>query len=213
MLPLGAWIALVLLGVLYLNTKLKPHGRIVISRHGKPALDRTVGPKLTWREYVDWWAQYEAGSLLEPQSAPDTLREVVSNCDIVVSSSRPRAIQSAQKATGLTSFEQSDLFIEANLPPPMLTGLRFLPKTWNVLSRIAWAFGHALDGESVTEAKARAEHAAQDLVRKAEQGDVYLAAHGWFNRMMRPELKRQGFKCIRDGGDSYWSFRVYERSK
>ena len=25
-----------------------------------------------------------------------------------------------------------------------------------------------------------------------------------------PELKKLGWKCVRDGGDSYWSFRVYE---
>jgi len=28
--------------------------------------------------------------------------------------------------------------------------------------------------------------------------------------MMRPELKRLGWRCVADGGDKYWSFRVYE---
>ena len=41
-------------------------------------------------------------------------------------------------------------------------------------------------------------------------GGVALFAHGWFNRMLRPELKRQGWTCVRDGGDGYWSWRRYE---
>jgi hypothetical protein len=28
--------------------------------------------------------------------------------------------------------------------------------------------------------------------------------------MLRPELRRLGWTCVQDGGDSYWSFRVYE---
>ena len=55
-----------------------------------------------------------------------------------------------------------------------------------------------------------AHRAAQKLHEASVDTKVYLAAHGWFNRMLRPELKKLGWKCVRDGGDSYWSFRVYE---
>ena len=102
------------------------------------------------------------------------------------------------------------VFNEAPLPPPLLPGVRYLPKTWNILARAAWLNGHALDGESVKQARQRAASAASKLDEASSEGKVYLAAHGWFNRMLRPEMKRLGWKCTYDGGDAYWSFRVYE---
>ena len=52
--------------------------------------------------------------------------------------------------------------------------------------------------------------AAARLVEAAQQGHVTVCAHGWFNRMMRPFIKQAGWKCVHDGGDSYWSYRQYE---
>jgi len=40
---------------------------------------------------------------------------------------------------------------------------------------------------------------------------VALFAHGWFNRMLRPALQAQDWRCVVDGGDDYWSWRRYER--
>jgi broad specificity phosphatase PhoE len=184
-------------------------GPIIVSRHGRPALDRSAGPKLDWREYVEWWNAYEAGGLAEDQTPPANLVDAVSNADIVVSSARLRAIQTAQFATQGRTPDQDPVFNEAPLPPPRLSGARFLPKTWNILARIAWLQGHRLDGEGVAEARERAKQAAFRLDELAQQGTVYLAAHGWFNRMLRRPLRRLDWVCVRDGGDKYWSYRVY----
>jgi hypothetical protein len=43
-------------------------GSIVLARHGEPALSRKI--RLTARQYLDWWARYEAGGLLPGQSPP-----------------------------------------------------------------------------------------------------------------------------------------------
>ena len=188
-------------------------GPIIISRHGRPALDRTAGPRLGWRDYKDWWAQYERSQLAEGQVAPEALKNIVKDSAVVLSSIRPRALETAQKAAPWADIEQSPLFVEANLPPPRWEGVRFLPKTWNILARTAWLRGHKLDGEGITEAEARAENAADYLVERALEGQVYLAAHGWFNRMLRPRLRARGWRCRYDGGDSYWAYRVYERVK
>ena len=32
----------------------------------------------------------------------------------------------------------------------------------------------------------------------------------WFNRVLRPKLRGAGWVCVRDGGDTYWSWRRYE---
>lgn len=188
-----------------------PTGPIIIARHGRPALDRRAGPRLSWQDYVDWWARYEAGSLAPGQVAPETLKHLVADAAIVLSSPRPRALETARLAAPAARIETDTLFHEAPLPPPELKGARFLPKTWNVLARTWWLFGHTLeDGEDVGAARARAAKAASRLHEAARQGKVFLAAHGWFNRMMRPELNRLGWHCVSDGGDRYWSFRMYE---
>lgn len=187
-----------------------PRGPIIISRHGRPALDRRLGPRLGWRDYIGWWSRYEAGPLAEGQEPPQDLVDIVADADIVLASGRLRAQQTAALAMPHRDVQYDPVFNEAPLPPPKLLGVRALPKTWNVLARAAWLGGHSLDGESVAEAQLRAKVAALRLHEASEQGKVYLAAHGWFNRMMRPELCRLGWVCVRDGGDRYWSFRVYE---
>lgn len=185
-------------------------GPIIISRHGRPALDRNAGPKLSWQEYQDWWSRYEEGSLDKDQTPSDKLKRAVAEVDIVLSSARPRAMETAKWATDGRAPEPNSIFNEAPLPPPRLKTRRFLPKTWNVLARSVWLQGHKLDGEGVREARIRASDAAKVLHETAAGNSVYLAAHGWFNRMLRRPLKRLGWVCVYDGGDKYWSFRVYE---
>jgi broad specificity phosphatase PhoE len=193
------------------TTSTKPsRGPIIVSRHGRPALDRNVGPRLHWQDYIDWWARYELGPLADGQDAPQALRDTVKDADIVFASARLRAQQTADSAAPHLQAIYDPVFNEAPLPPPKLHGFRALPKTWNVLARTVWLTGHSLDGESVAEARARAKLAAGKLHDAAADAKVYLAAHGWFNRMLRPELRALGWVCVRDGGDSYWSYRVYE---
>lgn len=187
-----------------------PRGPIIISRHGRPALDRAAGPKLGWREYVNWWSRYEAGPLADEQKAPQALKDIVADADVVFASGRLRAQQTAGMALPHKPAAHDPVFNEAPLPPPKFGSMKALPKTWNVLARAAWLAGHSLDGESSSEARLRARIAALRLHEASAQGKVYLAAHGWFNRMLRPELRRLGWICVADGGDSYWSYRVYE---
>lgn len=189
-------------------------GRLIVVRHGKPNLDRNAGPRLDWRAYRDWWAAYERAPLADDQKCPPDLLNEVSEDAIVLSSVRPRAMQTADQMARGRDVKRDAVFNEATLPPPHWK-IRRLPRTWNWMSRVVWLFGHADPGdENVKDARARASRAADLLVKtveSAEGRDVVLAAHGWFNRMLRPQLKRRGWVCIRDGGDKYWSYRIYEK--
>jgi len=185
-------------------------GPIIISRHGRPALDRTKGPKLDWKSYVDWWSAYEEGGLEEGQDAPSALKKTVADSDVFLTSSRRRAKETMALAAPGQTASADIIFNEAPLPPPRFKRARFLPKTWNVLARIAWTFGHSLGDETVTESRQRAQQAAVALHDAAENGQVFLAAHGWFNRMIRKELRKLGWKCTYNGGDQYWAWRRFE---
>lgn len=185
-------------------------GPIIIARHGRPALDRTKGPRLSWQEYIDWWAAYEVGGLQEGQVAPEKLKAIVEGTDVYLTSSRLRAHQTMASAAPGANPRKLSLFDEAPLPPPRLNWLKMLPKRWNVLARIVWMLGHSLDGESVYEARQRAKEAAKVLHEASSDGKVFLAAHGWFNRMIRKELRKLGWRCLYNGGDKYWAWRHYQ---
>ncbi len=192
------------------------YGRIIIARHGKPNKDREIGPSLTASEYLDWWASYEKASLKDDGQGPSTkLLAATENAPFINTSIRPRAIETAHAIANGREVRQDPIFIEAPLPPPNLPDLiKFLPKRWNVISRVSWCFGNSGGQESQVEARMRAASAVEKLIEQAASGsDSVLAAHGWFNRMMRPELKRQGWKCVYDGGDAYWSHRIYEKHR
>lgn len=183
-------------------------GSIVIGRHGRPKGDRTT--KIDWRGYEVWWAEYDRSGLSEGQSPPANLLAEARRADVIFASTLPRAIETARAIAGDKEVVTDLIFIEAPLPPPHIWGKRS-PRHWGVWARISWWLGSSHGGESRQHAEVRAEAAAATLTSHALRGEnVVLLAHGWFNRMMRPVLKRAGWRCVEDGGDEYWSYRRYE---
>lgn len=184
---------------------------IVVGRHGKPALDRSQA--VDCHGYADWWARYDAGGLSPGQRVPPHLVTALSGCNRLFSSTLRRAVETAEQAAPGRPFDREAIFVEAPLPPPLLPGwVRLKPRTWGAVARISWYLGNHRDAESRPQAEARAGRAARILMDAAvSDGPVGLLAHGWFNRMIRPHLVRHGYICVRDGGDTHWSFRVYLR--
>jgi broad specificity phosphatase PhoE len=182
---------------------------IVIARHGKPALNRHIWINAT--QYLDWWAQYDAGGLAANQVVPNGLIQALQACKTVVSSTLRRALETAELAAPERELIVDPLFVEAPLPPPDLPDfILFRPRFWGVVSRITWFFGNHRGQESREDAEIRAKKAAEWLILEAQRsGSVGLLAHGWFNRMMRPHLLANGWVCVYDGRDSHWSHRVY----
>ncbi len=188
------------------ETQAKP-GHIIIARHGEPEVDRCA--RVDWRGYVDWWAAYDHAGLRPGQTAPDSLIEQTAQAKTLYASTLPRAVETARVAAGGRSVEHNALFVEAPLPPPPLPG-KFEARNWGVFARCSWWFGFHGDMESRAQAEVRAAAAAAKLIAATQAGPVALFAHGWFNRMLRPQLQHRGWRCVRDGGDWYWSWRRYE---
>lgn len=189
-------------------------GRIIVVRHGRPAVIPKEGPPMGWREYKAWWDKYELSSLKEGQSCPEALLKQIGDDAIILSSARKRAIETAGHLGRGREVKHDALFNEAPLPPPRIGGIPMRPKNWNKWARLLWMMGHSGGEEHVRDAKRRAAKAAETLVKMAEESggrDVVLAAHGWFNRMLRPQLRKRGWANVHDGGDKYWSFRIYQK--
>ena len=184
-------------------------GSIILARHGRPDVDRSV--HIGWRDYIDWWANYDLSGLAPGQTPSDALIAAAAGADVIFASPLSRARETAERVADSKPVTLDPIFVEAPLPPPQIPGRR-RPGYWGVLARVAWFYGHSGGRESRHEAEIRAEAAVATLTARALRGEnVLMCGHGWFNRMMRPVLRAQGWRCVRDGGDSYWSFRVYEK--
>ncbi|HLZ73691.1 histidine phosphatase family protein [Phenylobacterium sp.] len=193
-------------------TASKSTGAITLARHGEPALSRKV--RLSASEYRDFWANYEIMGLLPGQTPPAHLSVFVEQCDLLIASTRLRAIESAQAVGQGRAFEQEALLVEAPLPPPNWPSwIRLSPRLWGFFARFWWwFFDHHEGGETRREAEARADQAADKLQELALGGqNVVVLAHGFFNFLIARALKRRGWRPTLREGYKYWSTRRFER--
>lgn len=183
---------------------------IILVRHGKPALSRKV--RLTWREYREWWKKYDEGGLADNQKIPDKLKNLAMTADTVISSPLRRAVESARLLIGKDPDLIDSNLVEAALPSPHFGRFKFRPKSWGTYSRIAWYFGWSDGMETHKDARIRANLMAEKLAEHAGGGKtVLVTAHGWYNRMLKGSLMKQGWKCVSQNGDLHWSHRRLER--
>jgi broad specificity phosphatase PhoE len=187
-------------------------GWVMLARHGEPALSRDV--RLNAAGYRDWWGRYEEGGILSGQKPPAGLLDLARKADVIFASTRRRAIETAEAVVQGKHFVRDSVFIEAPLPPPPLpVFVRLNPRTWGLISRLAWwYFGHNEGQETRGEAEARARDVARRLIDTAQTGqNVLVLAHGFFNTLVWRELKRAGWRCIEGRGYRYWSARRFVR--
>jgi broad specificity phosphatase PhoE len=186
--------------------------QITLARHGEPALDRKI--KLSAKDYLHWWAKYEESGLLDGQTPPKDLVVLAASADLIITSTRPRSIQTARAVCADRPFSSDALFIEAPLPPPPFPErIKASPRSWGFLSRFWWWFFNNHGGqETRAEARLRALEAAKRLTEMADDGqEILVLAHGFFNAMIGLELKRLGWKNVLDQGYDYWSQKRYQR--
>lgn len=189
-------------------------GRIITARHGRPDLSRDL--RITAKEYGNWWSKYDASGLHPDERPPESLIALAARAQTVLSSTLPRAIETASQATaGTREIPADSIYVEAALPPPPVPFLKLRPGTWGVISRSFWFLGYAPSGvENHFQTWGRVRKIANRLEEHAENGDVLLCAHGYLNWMIDRQLLKTGWKRTdRDGGNRYWSWRVYESPK
>ncbi|WOI54640.1 hypothetical protein [Parvularcula sp. LCG005] len=188
-------------------------GRIITARHGRPNVDRSV--RITAKEYGAWWANYDLSGLAPGEEPPGSLVEAAGDCHVVLSSTLPRAIETAAKIVDHARHVPQDaMFVEAPLPPPPVPFLKLSPTTWGVISRIFWFVGLSPKGvETHRGAWRRVRQIADRLIEHAERGDhILLCAHGYVNWMLDGHLRKRGWgRECHVGDNDYWSWRSYRR--
>ena len=165
-------------------------------------------------EYRAFWAQYEISGILPDQTPPDRLKRFVAESGAVVTSTRLRAVQSAQTVVGDRVFARHDFLIEAPLPPPKFPAwIRLSPRMWGFVARVWWWYLNYHDGqETRAQAEARADRAAAHLIDLAAGGEnIVVMAHGFFNHLIGRSLRKSGWRLVESEGYKYWSMRRFER--
>jgi broad specificity phosphatase PhoE len=185
--------------------------RIVLVRHGKPAIEisrRTCSNG--FREYIDEYQ--EAG--LDPQSAPpEELLDLVKGLNAVYTSEAPRSTDSARTLLPDAELIADPLFAEAPLAAPRIPLLKMRVPLWAVMARILWHAGYHPEIENYRRAKTRANQAADILTERAKEneGTAVLVAHGYFNAMIGRTLRKRGFRRTGAHRVRFWNAVVYQR--
>ncbi|SHI86828.1 MULTISPECIES: histidine phosphatase family protein [Pseudomonas] len=180
--------------------------KIILMRHGQPTLKPCPG-KVSPSDMHRWISDYNLSEVMD-DPAPLTTRELTAQAKYIISSTMPRALTSLDRL-GLKPFQNDTLFSEAELPFLHWPGPRLSPLTWAFVFRMLWLCGYSHGVESFSEARERAQRAAQRLISLAEEGTVLLLGHGIMNRLIARQLLAHGWKSETRHGNKYWSASFY----
>lgn len=160
--------------------------------------------------FINWIEDYNASGLSNTSIPTNSALSYAKNCNVIVSSSLQRSIDSAKALHAEKLILSDKLFIEAGLPSSHWNFLKMSPKTWTIIFRTLWFFGYSNNSESINEVKQRALFAAKKLIELAKEHQrVLFVGHGIFNRYIVKELLKLGWSGPNNPRSSYWSFGVY----
>jgi broad specificity phosphatase PhoE len=181
--------------------------RITLIRHGRPKFQ--LKGCLKAENLASIARRYDSSGIVD--TPPSATIEAISGHDIAVCSHLTRSQESAN-ALGIRDIELCDPLFAETLIPHFDRGSIAMPiGFWIVLLRLFWLLGYSKNGESVFNARSRAQRAADKLINLADGGKhVVLIGHGLFNYMIANALLKNGWTGPSRPGSDYWGFGVYK---
>ncbi len=172
---------------------------IILIRHGRPR--SADSPIINACEYIKWIKRYNSSDVAK-NSRPEHINGRYKSF-YVVSSDLKRAIHSANIYLKKTPEEIDKLYREMEIPRYKLP-LQLKAWHWVYFSRLLWMLGLQGSFESFKQAKERAELAAVELIKMAqEQEKIVLFGHGFMNRYIRKSLIKKGW-LLNAKSNAYW---------
>ncbi len=187
---------------------------ITLIRHGPPAV--SVRQKVRGHQFRQFVERYDAAKIAQRALPPLAVRQVVSRADFVFTSSRPRAMHTAELLGVVVPAVIDPQFREIEFPVDFPRYLRFSALVWSMIALILWRMGYSSRSESLVRARARA-CAAVDLLEGQSQGQfegagsVVLVAHAGINRLIAKELRKRGWHGPRMPRSQHWGCTTYCR--
>jgi broad specificity phosphatase PhoE len=179
---------------------------ITLIRHGRPGYQLTGFAKAGDLPKIA--AYYDASGIED--TPPDDTINVATGHDIVVCSHLKRSQESAA-ALGLKVIDVTDPLFAETVIPHFSRGSITLPLgVWVILLRLLWILGFARNGESLINARTRADQAAQHLIHLTEgEKHVVLVGHGLFNHLIAGVLLKKGWVGPKKPSRHYWEHGTY----
>lgn len=180
---------------------------IILLRHGKP--DFLINQKVRIRDVPNMVAGYNNSGV--SQQPTKSAISMAYNCNYIVSSDLPRSIQSA-RLLGVDEIHLSScLFREVDLPVSIWPSPKMSSYFWFGFFRLLWFMGHRASGESLTDARQRAQKAMQELMRLAQEHErVLFVGHGLLNQFIAKELLSYGWQGPGRAARDHWDYSAYE---
>ncbi len=183
--------------------------RITLLRHGKPAFE--LKGNIRGGDLGGIARSYDLSGIVD--TPPSETVTVVQGASFVVCSHLKRSLESA-KALGFSEVRVTDKLFGETAIPHFTGGAIPLPvSVWVVVLRLMWLLGFSRNGESLSNARRRANQAAARLVELAEEHqDVLLVGHGLMNHFIAKELRKCGWQGPSRLARGYWGFGSYVRA-
>lgn len=176
--------------------------QIMIIRHGVPQVSRK-----------GWFNQKEAQQFIQDYDSVGVfplshqpVRIEASELDTIYTSNINRAIHTAHLIFGEQySYVESAQFAEFQRKILAFPNMKMPLGFWLINSRLLWVLGLNDKGiENFKTAKQRAKEGADFLQAQAMQdGKVVLVAHGFLNKYLKKNLKKQGWHIVKDEGQKH----------
>ena len=179
--------------------------KIILIRHGKPT--SAINPKVNASDYTKWVRRYNASDV-SSNSRPSCI-DAQYKSYYILSSDLKRAIHSTDIYSNKSPDKIDKLYREMEIPRYKLP-FKFKAWNWLYLSRFLWIIGCKGPFESFKEAKERADIAALELIKIAEENNnLVLFGHGFMNRYIRKSLIKKGWN-LKFKSNAYWGVTTLE---
>jgi hypothetical protein len=163
----------------------------VLARHGRPTLTHRA-----WISAADlfvWIQSWSMAKVITGEVPPITERRAAES-GVILTSTLPRSIQSADVLGTSVRVVSEAVFYEADLPHPKWCFPRLPVAIWAVCFRMARFLGYSSNAESFALASARAQRCADRLLELARQHvSVFIVEHGIMTMLIAKQLFRRGW--------------------
>jgi broad specificity phosphatase PhoE len=184
---------------------------ITLVRHGRSSYLLPTH-RITAAEFRKWIADYNRAGIAADSLPPPELITATRNMPYVVCSDMPRAMASASLFSPGQVPCALPLLREAGRPISGHWSVKLPLAMWDRISVFLWTRGLIASDESVGAARLRAQEAAGELVRLAEEfRRVLCVGHGMFNALIGQALLGLGWEGPPRVASRHWAATTYRK--
>ena len=185
---------------------------IYLLRHGKP--DYPNASLLNGKQFKQWVVDFNNRGIV-PNSNPERkIVQIAKYCNVVLSSSMPRAIDSAKRIGNNITHTVDPLFNELDIPTTNGQFFKAPLNAWLISLRTLWFMGFRNNCNSFKKERERSSHCSAKLEELAKRHEsVMLIGHEFNNKFIGLSLRKNGWHRAKVNNSRYWSLTEFTKEK